>query len=372
MALCMFMPASPASPISTVSDPHDQSEALSAAVREASARGQALRIVGGGTKGFYGQRVEGEALCLADHRGVIAYDPAELVITARAGTPLAEIEAILSQNGQLLAFEPLVFGEGGTLGGAVASGLCGARRPFAGAVRDSLLGVTVLDGQGQALRFGGTVFKNVAGFDAFRLMAGGLGCLGVLLDVSLRVAPRTAAETSLMLEEPWATSRARLIALMRRALPLSGAVHDGTRLHLRLSGAVAGVDALARELGGEAEGPGFWETLRRRELPPLAAERLWRVSVPMTADTHAIESLGVVTLRDWAGAEIWLESEAQAETIRAAATATGGHATLFRGAGPNEEVFHPLPPGLLALHQRIKRAFDPAGVFNPGRMYQDL
>jgi glycolate oxidase FAD binding subunit len=186
------------------------------------------------------------------------------------------------------------------------------------------------------------------------------------------VAPRAATETSLTLEEPWAASRARLIALMRRAVPLSGAVHDGTRLHLRLSGAAAGVAALARELGGEAEGPGFWETLRRRDIPALGAKRLWRVSVPMTADTQAIESLGVVTLRDWAGAEIWLESEASAETIRAAAMAAGGHATLFRGARGGEEVFHPLPSGLLALHQRIKRAFDPAGVFNPGRMYQDL
>jgi glycolate oxidase FAD binding subunit len=368
----MFMPANLASPISTVSDPHDRTQALGAAVREASARGQPLRIVGADTKAFYGRRVEGEALSLAGHRGVIAYDPAELVITARAGTPLAEVEAILRQNGQLLAFEPLIFGEGGTLGGAVASGLCGARRPFAGAVRDSLLGVTVLDGQGQALRFGGTVFKNVAGFDAFRLMAGALGCLGVLLDVSLRVAPRAAAETCLSLEEPWPASKARLIALMRKAVPLSGAVHDGTRLHLRLSGAVAGVAALARELGGEAEPAGFWDALRRRDLSALAAPRLWRVSLPMTADTGAIESLGVVTLRDWAGAEIWLASDAPAEALRAAATAAGGHATVFRGAGPGEEVFHPLPPGLLALHQRIKRAFDPAGVFNPGRMYQDL
>jgi glycolate oxidase FAD binding subunit len=356
----------------TLTRPGDQTDALSEAVREASARGRPLRIVGGDTKAFYGRPVLGEALSLADHRGVIAYEPTELVITARAGTSLAEIEALVAANNQILSFEPLIFGTAGTLGGAVASGLSGARRPFSGAVRDSLLGVTVMDGQGRPLRLGGTVFKNVAGFDGFRLMAGALGCLGVLLDVSLRVAPRSAAETYLALEEPWAASRTRLIALMRRAVPLSGAVHDGTRLHLRLSGAAAGVAALAGELGGESEGPGFWTTLRHRDLAALQAPRLWRLSVPMTASTAAIESLGKVVLRDWAGAEIWFESEAPAAALRAAVAEVGGHATLFRGARPDEEVFHPLAPPLMALHQRLKAAFDPAGVFNPGRLYKGL
>jgi glycolate oxidase FAD binding subunit len=368
----MFTPVSQALPTSTASDPGDLTAVLSAVVRDYSARREPLRIVGADTKAFYGRPVEAEGLGIADHQGVIAYDPAELVITARAGTPLAEVEARLAENDQMLAFEPLVFGLAGTLGGTVASDLCGARRPFSGAVRDSLLGVTVMDGKGQALRFGGTVFKNVAGFDAFRLMAGSMGCLGILLDVSLRVAPRPAVEFGQTLEEPWARSKARLIALMRRPAPLSGAVHDGRRLHLRLSGAAAGVEALARELGGDEEAPGFWEVLRRRDLRPLVTERLWRISIPMTSDTSAIEGFGKVTLRDWAGAEVWLVSDARSARIREAAAAAGGHATLFRGGLAHEEVFHPLTPAQLALHKKIKRVFDPAGIFNPGRMYRDL
>lgn len=368
----MSTPRSHPLPISTVSDVGDLTEDLSAAIRAASASATSLRIVGADTKAFYGRQVSGQLLSVAGHRGVLSFEPSELVITARAGTPLLEIEALLASSNQQVAFEPLLFGAGGTLGGAIASGLAGARRPFSGAARDSILGVTVLDGQGRRLRLGGTVFKNVAGFDGFRLMAGALGCLGVLLDVSLRVAPTPAAEIGLVLEEPWPVSKARLIALMRRPSPLSGAVHDGERLHLRLSGPPAGVAALAQGLGGEDEGLSFWKTLRRRGMAPLDAERLWRLSVPMTVDTAPVERLGGRLLRDWAGAELWLECEAPAPAIRAAARESKGHATLFRGTRPDEEAFEPLAPGVLALHQRLKSAFDPAGVFNPGRMYQNL
>lgn len=350
----------------------DLTDALSAVVRAASAARTPLRIVGGDTKSFYGRKTAGKVLSVAEHRGIIAYDPTELVITARAGTSLAELEDLLARNKQILAFEPLIFGAGGTVGGAVASGLAGARRPFGGAVRDSVLGVTVMDGQGRPLRLGGTVFKNVAGFDGFRLMAGALGCLGVLLDVSLRVAPRPAAEVGLVLEEPWSASKARLIALMRRPTPLSGAVHDGECLHLRLSGPPAGVAALACDLGGAIEPLSFWEALRRRDMAVVSAPRLWRLSIPMATDTSAIDALEGTTTRDWAGAEIWLDSDVPAPKIRLAASRAGGHATLFRGAVADEEVFEPLLPPLFALHQRLKRAFDPAGVFNPGRMYQDL
>ena len=181
-------------PTSTVSEAGDIAETLAEAVRAASADRRGLRIVGGDTKAFYGRRTGGEPLSVAAHRGVTAYEPSELVITARAGTPIVEVERLLAAHGQILAFEPPVLGDGSTIGGVVASGLAGPRRPFAGAVRDSVLGVTVLNGEGQALRLGGTVFKNVAGFDGFRLMAGALGCLGVLLDVSIRVAPAPSAE----------------------------------------------------------------------------------------------------------------------------------------------------------------------------------
>jgi glycolate oxidase FAD binding subunit len=335
----------------------------------ASSRGEALRIVGGDTKTFHGRPAHGAPLSLARHRGVIAYEPSELVITARAGTPIAEIEALLAENHQMLAFEPPVFGPASTLGGVVASGLSGPRRPFVGAVRDYILGVTVLDGRGRKLRLGGTVFKNVAGFDGFRLMAGALGCLGALLEVSARVAPKPRADAFLAYETPWPEARARLTGLFRHPLPISGAMHDGERLHLRLSGAEAAVGAAARDLGGEHEPGGIWEDLRHMRLAPLAAPRLWRLSVPRLART---EDLPGVAIRDWAGAQIWLPGDIPADVARGAALRAGGHATLFRGAAPEEAVFTALPAPLFALHRRLKAAFDPAGVFNPGRMYEGL
>jgi glycolate oxidase FAD binding subunit len=356
-------------PTSIVSETADRASELAERVRAASASRSPLRIVGGDSKAFYGRTVGGEPLDVAGHAGVVDYEPSELVITARAGTRIQEIEGLLARQGQRLAFEPPILGAASTLGGVVAAGLAGPRRPFAGAVRDSVLGVTVLNGKGEALRLGGTVFKNVAGFDGFRLMAGALGCLGVLLEVSLRVAPIPAAEISRGFELPWPAAQARLTALMRQPLPLSGAAHDGERLHLRLAGPMGAVAAAASELGGEDTPEAFWEDLRHRRSGPLTAPRLWRLSVPRTAN---LTDLPGPAIRDWAGAEIWLDSDAPAEHLRRLASDAGGHATLYRGAAPGEEVFAPLSPALLALHQRLKAAFDPAGVFNPGRMYEGL
>jgi glycolate oxidase FAD binding subunit len=365
----MSMPERRRLPTLTVSESADQGEVLAEIVRLASTRGQPLRIVGGDTKAFYGRPTAGERLDISGHRGVVSYDPSELVITARAGTPIIDVEDLLARHGQCLAFEPPILGPASTLGGVVASGLCGPRRPFAGAVRDSVLGVTVLNGSGQALRLGGTVFKNVAGFDGFRLMAGALGCLGVLLEISLRVAPIPAAEVSRSLEIDWPAAQGRITALMQRPLPLSGAAHDGRRLHLRLSGPEAAVAATAAEIGGEETLALFWSNLRNQRVELLTRSRLWRLSVPRAA---VMPEPPGWWLRDWAGGVIWLDSQAPAARIRKLAEDAGGHATLFRGAEPTEDVFTPLPEGLLALHRRLKTAFDPAGVFNPGRMYEGL
>lgn len=356
-------------PTSTVSESADIAEALAEQVRGASNERRALRIVGGDSKAFYGRATEGEGLNVAAHRGLGVYEPAELVITARAGTPVAAIEALLAENDQMLGFEPPLFSPASTIGGVVAAGLSGPRRPFAGAVRDFVLGVTVLDGRGQRLRLGGTVFKNVAGFDGFRLMAGALGGLGILLEVSLRVTPRPRAETALVFERDWRAARAWITALMRRPLPLSGAWCDGERLHLRLSGPEAAVKAASRELGGEEAPPALWSDIRHMKHPLLTTPRLWRLSVPLAAEVAGLDGRW---LWDWGGAQRWLVSDEPAARIRAAAAAAGGHATLFRGRQPGEEVFTPLPGPLFALHRRLKTAFDPAGVLNPGRMYEGL
>jgi glycolate oxidase FAD binding subunit len=348
----------------------DLAEALAERVRRAAAEGTPLRIVGGDTKAFYGRQAGGEALRVAGHRGIVDYEPSELVVTARAGTPLREIEARLAQHGQRLAFEPPRFGAASTIGGVAAAGLAGPRRPFAGAVRDCVLGAAILDGAGRRLQFGGQVFKNVAGFDAFRLQAGALGQLGVILEVSLRVTPAPRKEAALALELESGAARGRLAELMRRANPVSGAFHDGARLHLRLSGGEAGVDAAVRELGGEIEPLEFWDAVRDHAHPALGGDApLWRLSLPQTAPIPAV---GDVLAWDWAGAQVWLRSDAAAETIWEGVASVRGHATLFRGAGAGAEVFQPLAPVVLALHQRLKAALDPARVLNPGRMYGAL
>jgi glycolate oxidase FAD binding subunit len=348
----------------------DLADALAAAVADAAAAGRPLAIMGGGTKSFLGRRTGGEPLQIAGHRGIVAYDPAELVITARAGTPLSEIEARLEAAGQQLSFEPPRLGPASTIGGVVAAGLSGPRRPFAGAVRDSLLGVRLLDGRGRRLRFGGQVFKNVAGFDAFRLMAGALGVLGVLLEVSLRVSPRPRREAALALDMESEPARAWIAGAMRRPLPLSGAFHDGRRLRLRLAGGEAAVEAASRTLGGEPDQLAVWGMIRDLSRGGLAgAPRLWRLSLPQTA---RVPCVGDVVCWDWAGSQVWLAGDAPADAIREAAGAIGGHATLFRGAAGGEEVFQPLSPALLAVHRRLKAAFDPAGILNPGRLYGGL
>jgi glycolate oxidase FAD binding subunit len=347
----------------------DIADILTEQVRAARADRRGLRIVGGDTKAWYGRVTGGEQLLVGGHRGVIDYDPCELVISARAGTPLTEIETLLADNGQALAFEPPAFGPASTIGGVIAAGLAGPARPFAGAVRDHLLGVRVLDGQGRALRFGGTVFKNVAGFDAFRLMCGAMGTLGVLLDVSIRVTPSPAERRTISFDLDWPAAQALLSRRLRAPYPIDGAFHDGARLFLRLSGPVDGVRTAERDLAGRPAEPDIWPAVRNGALPLFAAPRVWRLSLPRTA---APATLPGPALFDWAGSQAWIATDAPAHMMRRLAADAGGHATLFRGAAPGEEVFTSLSAPLLGLHQRLKAVFDPAGVFNPGRLYEGL
>ena len=351
-------------------------EQLQERVREAAARGQKLRIRGGGTKDWYGHRLQGEILDTRGHAGIVDYEPTELVITARCGTPLREIEAVLAERRQMLAFEPPHFGLDATLGGAIAAGLSGPRRAASGAVRDFVLGAKLLDGKGDVLSFGGQVMKNVAGYDVSRLLGGSLGTLGVLLEISVKVLPRPFAETTLRFRMSEIEAIRQLNEWGGQPLPVSGSCwHDGV-LALRLSGAQAAVDAAVdtslRSLGGEVMpdcGP-FWASLREQRHPFFAGEgALWRLSVPPT--TGAIV-LGGAQLIEWGGAQRWLRAggdASSAEAIRRTVGACGGHATLFCGGDKSVGVFHPLPPALARIHERLKASFDPAQVFNPGRMY---
>ncbi|MDX1251659.1 MAG: glycolate oxidase subunit GlcE [Gammaproteobacteria bacterium] len=350
----------------------DIGAALQNTLLEAIAQRTPLRIVGGDSKSFYGRVTQGERLSVAGHRGVVSYEPTELVITARAGTPLAEIEALLAEHGQMLPFEPPHFSAGSTLGGAIASGLSGPRRPYAGGARDFVLGVTVLTGKGEILRFGGQVMKNVAGFDVSRFLAGSLGTLGILLEVSLKVLPRPESEQTLLFESSDRDAIQCMNAWAGQSLPLSGAVFDNGWLYLRLSGSTAAVHAAGGKLGGETvtDTTTFWAEVRDHRHPFFGdGVPLWRLSLPPA--TPPLDLPGTWLL-DWGGAQRWLKTSASAEAVRETAAKAGGHAALFRGGDRQSEVFHPLSPAVAALHKRLKAEFDPQAILNPGRMYRGL
>jgi glycolate oxidase FAD binding subunit len=347
-------------------------EQLAETITDAAARRAPLRIRGGGSKDFYGRDPSGDVLDTRGYAGIVDYEPTELVVTARAGTPLADLERTLHENGQMLACEPPLFGDGTTVGGCVAAGLSGPRRPYSGSVRDHILGVRVLDGKGADLRFGGRVMKNVAGYDVARLMAGALGTLGVILEVSMKVLPRPPSEITLRREHGAAQAVELVNAWGGKPLPISATCHIDGALYVRLSGAEPAVDAARRKLGGETVGDGerFWSALRDHRLEFFrTAEALWRVAVKSTAAPLDLPGRQLI---EWSGALRWVAHDADPHAVREAATRAGGHATLFRSTRPRAEPFHPLSPALARLHAKLKHAFDPGGILNPGRMYADF
>lgn len=345
---------------------------LAQTIRDAGARKQLLRIRGGGSKDFYGGELRGEVLDTRAYTGIVDYEPTELVITARAGTPLREIEDAMRTQGQMLAFEPPYFGEGATLGGCVAAGLSGPRRPYAGSVRDLVLGIRMLDGAGRDLRFGGQVMKNVAGYDVSRLMTGSLGTLGVLLEVSLKALPLPRAEVTLRREHDAAAAIALMNAWAGTPLPITATCHVGGQLDVRLSGAEPAVRAARHKLGGEevADAVKLWQDVRDHTLAYFRSDcALWRVSLKSTEQPLAVQAPQLI---EWSGALRWLAANLDAAQVRELATRAGGHATLFRGGDKRVGVMHPLTPALHAMHRRLKATFDPHGILNPGRMYPEF
>jgi len=347
-------------------------DALAEQVRTAAQSARALRPRGGGSKDFYGNELAGEPLDTRAYAGIVSYEPSELVITARCGTPLAELERALAEKGQMLPFEPPHFGADATLGGCVAAGLSGPRRASAGAVRDFVLGTRLLDGRGRVLGFGGEVMKNVAGYDVSRLLTGSLGTLGVILEASLKVLPRPALETTLRFEAPKDKAVEWMNQWAAKPLPISATCYLKGELAVRLSGAESAVRAARERLGGDevARGEDFWADLREHAHPYFAAEApLWRLSLPSTA---APLGLAGEELIEWGGALRWLAGAGDARAIREAAQRAGGHATLFRARDKSPGAFAPLAPVQAKLHRALKAVFDPAGIFSPGRMYPDL
>ena len=347
----------------------DRTEDLKTQVEDAVADRTPLEIRGGGSKAFYGGMPAPplQLLETAGHRGIVHYAPTELVITARAGTPIRDINAVLAEENQRIPFEPPEMDGHGTLGGTLATGFSGPARPWAGAARDHVLGTRVLNGRGQVLRFGGEVMKNVAGYDVSRLMVGAMGTLGVILESSFKVLPEPEREASVVLRMDHDSGLDFMAGLGAEPLPLSGAVlYDGL-LHLRLSGSEAGVGMTMQRLGGEelVDGGGFWRGLREFTHPFFdTGLPVWRIALP----TGARPELPGDVLVDWGGNQWWVSSQAPAEAIRGPVSGAGGHATLFRGDDRENAVFHPLSPAMAALQERIRASFDPEGIFNPGRM----
>ena len=351
-----------------------EAESLCHQVQQAAATKTPLRIQGGNNKAFYGRAVSSNSQILevSGYRGIINYEPTELVITARAGTPLTEIEATLAEHQQRLPFEPPHFGPNATLGGTISCGFSGPSRPYAGAARDYVLGIKMINGRGELLNFGGQVMKNVAGYDVPRLLTGALGTLGVILDVSLKVLPKPAYEQTLVQRCSEREALAKLAEWGGKPYPISAAAYCDDVLFIRLAGAVSAVAAAVEQVGGDAiaDSASFWCSVREHSHPFFASQTpLWRLSVPATTGALQLPGAGFV---DWGGAQRWLLTDLNPDAVFAAAAAVGGHATLFRGGERSAAVFQPLQPALMAIHQRLKHSFDPEGIFNPGRQYAEF
>jgi glycolate oxidase FAD binding subunit len=377
-------------------------------VAAANEQRQPLQLRGAGTKDFYAQDpaaiagaardrnarpmqaqrspLEPQVLDLRAYRGIVDYEPSELVITARCGTRLSEIESALADRGQFLAFEPPAFNGDPTIGGVIAAGLSGPRRMYAGAARDFVLGATLLNAQGDILRFGGQVMKNVAGFDVSRLLCGSLGILGVIAEVSLKVLPRPRAEETLRFEMSARQAVEAFNHWSGQPLPLSGAAWCDGIAWIRLSGASSAVTAARDRLGGERVDPTaamqWWNALRHCQHAIFQSSTLWRLSVP---DTTPPLPLPGSPLIDWGGALRWYAREPPNERddsgvpegtavaeIRSIVSANGGTALCWRGAAPASGRFHPLQPAIARLTRQLKERFDPHGIFNPGRMVPGL
>lgn len=347
----------------------DRSAELLEQVRRALAEKTALAIRGGSTKHFLGRPVEARPLDVSGHTGIVSYDPTELVITARAGTSLRELNAALDSAGQMLACEAPGFGDSATVGGMLAAGLSGPRRPWAGAVRDFVLGTRMISGLGTHLRFGGEVMKNVAGYDLSRLLAGSFGCLGVITEASFKVLPKPRCRIGRRQAMPLERALQRLGEWGQQPLPLSAAAHDGQYLYLRFEGNEGSVRAACDRIGGNLLDDAWWDDLREQRLDFFHDPRpLWRLSLPALTAPLALPG---EQLLDWGGAQRWLKSDASAAQIREAVSAVGGHASCFT-PGHVDDPLQPLPDPLLKLHRALKRQLDPQGIFNPGRLYADF
>ena len=329
-----------------------------------------MQITAGGSKTFYAHEIVGDPLSVKQHSGIVTYEPTELVITARCGTRLQELESTLAEQNQMLAFEPPAFTEHATLGGCIAAGLSGPRRPFAGAARDATLGIKMINGNAEILRFGGEVMKNVAGYDISRLMVGSMGTLGIILEASLKVLPKPETEITTCYELTERESITRINKICAQAYPVSATCFDGKQLFVRLSGTESGVKKAREMLGGETlkDDDSFWQDIKEQRHPFFNSnKRIWRLSLKPSSPPLEISGEQFI---EWRGAQRWLASDQDPTSIREIINQHGGHATIFKNAEKDDLSFHPLSGRLHELHLNVKLSMDPNCLFNPYRMYE--
>ena len=351
---------------------NDISRELIEQLDKARADKNKINIIGRGTKTFMGRAAQGKAINIAKHSGIIDYHPKELVMTARAGTLLADMTATLDEEGQMLAFEPPRFDNQASIGGTLACNLSGPGRPWYGSVRDMVLGIRLINGKSEHLRFGGQVMKNVAGYDVSRLQAGAMGCLGIITEVSLKVLPKPSVSVTLVQAlEPEEAIRT-MNELSAQAKPLTAACWLEGKLYLRLAGAKNAVEATAELWPGQEmdDADKFWSDLRDLKLDYFSGDvPLWRFSMKSSAQ-HILPD--AAWLIDWGGGQRWLRGDFNHMELQRLASDVGGHVSLFRGGDRSGEVHQQQAEALVRIHQRLKAAFDPDGLFNPGRLYSWL
>ncbi|MEE9304306.1 MAG: glycolate oxidase subunit GlcE [Thiotrichaceae bacterium] len=344
-------------------------------VQTALADDTPLYVHGGNSKAFYGNKVNTQySLDVSEHTGIVEYAPSELCVTVCAGTRIIDLEEELASKQQILPFEPPAFNESATIGGAIAAGLSGPRRPYSGSVRDAILGVKIINGSGEIISFGGQVMKNVAGYDVSRLMTGSLGTLGVILEVSLKVIPKPAVDSTIMIPFSHEEAITYFTSLRTSGLPVSASCYVDDQVYIRLSGSKNHIESILKKQDWQhhENGYDFWQSIRNQTHSFFQQHNkpLWRLSVSPTSPASV--QLNTDNLIEWGGAIRWSASNTPANIVKSIANKKGGSAILFRGDIPEVQTFPTLDPALFAIHKRLKRKLDPKGIFNPDRMYKGL
>lgn len=382
---------------------NDLSESLQQQVKETISNKTPLYIQAGNSKPFYGNKVEAKILDVSEHTGVISYEPTELCITVRTGTKLCELEALLAEQNQILPFEPPHFSsdidgtDTATIGGAIATGISGPRRAYTGSVRDAILGVEIINGDGDIASFGGQVMKNVAGYDLSRLMVRSHGTLGVLLSVSIKLLPKPAKDITLSLKASQDEALAFFQALRVQQLPISASAWYDNKISLRISASETITETSHKRLNDfidakfpslrhaelDTNNESFWEDLRDHKHPffQQVDKPVWRLSLPPSTESitqiddvisESNDNSEPCQLIEWGGAQRWVKTRSPANIIHSVAQSNKGYASFFYKKGIEDQTFAELDPTLFKIHQQLKSKMDTHGIFNPNKIYKGL